>query len=69
MSWNGEERRSGNDRRELERRRTMEYNVETLLIVDGKTWIDPGGRAQRKRIRRASDREWLARRIIEKTRP
>ena len=69
MGWNGVERRSGKDRRIAERRRTMNYGVQTLLIVDGITWIDHESNVRRQRIRRCSDRELLARKIIEKTRP
>ncbi|HKS39131.1 MAG TPA: hypothetical protein VJX74_00850 [Blastocatellia bacterium] len=47
----------------------MRYNVQTLLIVDGVTWIDHEGNERRHHIRRRDDREWLARKIIEKTRP
>ncbi|HKP84545.1 MAG TPA: hypothetical protein VJZ26_00530 [Blastocatellia bacterium] len=67
--WNGEERRSGKDRRIVERRRTMRYNVETLIIVDGITWIDPSDSDRRQHVRRSGDRESLARKIIEKARP
>jgi hypothetical protein len=69
MAWNGEERRKREDRRLSERRRTMRYNVQTLLIVDGVTWVDHEGNERRHHIRRRDDREWLARKIIEKTRP
>ena len=69
MDWNGVERRSGKDRRVVERRRTMNYGVQTLLIVDGITWIDHESNVRRQRIRRRGDRELLARKLIEKTRP
>jgi hypothetical protein len=69
MEWNGAERRSGKDRRIVERRRTMNYGVQTLLIVDGITWIDHESNVRRQHIRRRSDRELLARKVIEKTRP
>jgi len=69
MMWNGQERRSGKDRRKLERRRTSRYDVETLIIVDGITWIDPAGSQRRQHVRRFGDRESLARRITEKARP
>lgn len=69
MAWNGEERRSKKDRRESERRRTMRYNVQTLIIVDGITWIDHEGNERRQTIRRREDREWLAQKVIEKTQP
>jgi hypothetical protein len=69
MGWNGEERRSGKDRRIVERRRTMQYGVRTLVIVDGITWIDHESNARRQHVRRRDDRELLARSIIEKARP
>ena len=65
MSWNGEERRSGNDRRAGERRRTMRYGAENLVIIDGITWIDAEGQERRKLIRRRQDREALVRRLLE----
>ncbi|HJQ25094.1 MAG TPA: hypothetical protein VKA60_14345 [Blastocatellia bacterium] len=65
MSWNGEERRSGNDRRLGERRRTMRYGVENLVIIDGITWIDAEGQERRKLIRRRQDREALVRRLMD----
>ena len=69
MSWDGEERRSGKERRLIERRQTMPYNVKTLLIVDGITWIDPAGSERRQRVRRSCDRESLAQKFLEKARP
>lgn len=69
MAWNGEERRVNQDRRRSERRRTMRYNVQTLIIIDGITWIDHEGNERRQAIRRRDDREWLARKIIEKSQP
>jgi hypothetical protein len=67
MSWNGEERRSGNDRRLGERRRTMPYGVENLIIIDGITWVDAEGQERRQRIRRHQDRQALVRRLLEYT--
>jgi len=60
MVWDGEERRRANERRVVERRRTMRYNVRTLLVVDGITWVDPEEGERRKHIRRKRDREALA---------
>ena len=65
MGWNGEERRSGKDRRIGERRRTMRYGVRNLVIIDGVTWIDAEGQERRQRIRRHQDREALMRRLME----
>ena len=67
MSWNGEERRSGNDRRLSERRRTMRYGVQNLVIIDGITWIDSEGQERRQQIRRRQDREALVRQLLERT--
>ena len=69
MRWNGEERRSGGDRRLGERRRTMRYDVRTLLIVNGITWIDAEGQERRQHIRRRQDREAIARQLLDHTRP
>lgn len=60
MTWRGEERRVGVERRVVERRRTMRYNVRTLLIIDGITWVDPEGGERRRAVRRRADREALA---------
>ena len=57
MNWPEEERRVGQERRLIERRRTMSYNVRTLLIIDGITWIDSDGGERRRRVRRRADRE------------
>jgi hypothetical protein len=64
--WNGIERRvTIVDRRNTERRRSMRYTADTLVIIDGVTWIDNEGTDRRRKIRRREDRERLARRIIE----
>jgi hypothetical protein len=60
MSQSREERRTSRERRVVERRRTMRYNVRTLLIIDGITWIDGEGNERRRAIRRRADREALA---------
>jgi hypothetical protein len=69
MNWNGEERRSGDDRRLRERRRTMRYGAQKLVIIDGITWIDPEGRERRQHIRRRQDREAIVRMLLENARP
>ena len=69
MAWNGEERRAGKDRRLLERRSTTQYRVQTLVIIDGITWIDADGADRRLKIRRREDREELAQRLLEISRP
>jgi hypothetical protein len=64
--WNGIERRvTIIDRRNTERRRSMRYTADTLVIIDGVTWIDNEGTDRRRKIRRREDRERLARRILE----
>ena len=64
--WNGKERRSTVvDRRKTERRRSMRYTADTLVIIDGVTWIDNEGTDRRRKIRRHEDRERLARQILE----
>jgi len=60
MTWREKEKRVGPDRRVVERRRTMRYNVHTLLIIDGITWVDPEGGERRRAVRRRADREALA---------
>jgi hypothetical protein len=65
-AWNGIERRAvGNDRRRTERRRSMRYTADTLVVIDGVTWIDNEGTDRRRKIRRREDRERLARLILE----
>jgi hypothetical protein len=64
-----EEKRSGNERRLAERRRTMRYNVRALLIIDGITWIDSEGGERRQRVRRRADRETLAVKFVQRACP
>ena len=66
--WDGVERRSSPiDRRRTERRRSMRYTADTLVIIEGVTWIDNEGTDRRRKIRRQEDRERLAKRILEDT--
>ena len=65
MAWNGEERRTGQDRRLVERRRTTGYNTHILIIIEGITWIDADGANRRHFIRRREDREKIARKITQ----
>jgi hypothetical protein len=60
MTWPEQERRVCRERRVVERRRTMRYNVRTLLIIDGITWVDPENGERRRQVRRRVDREALA---------
>ena len=69
MIWDGTERRNGADRRVVERRRTMRYNVQNLLVIDGITWVDPKGSDRRQHIRRLEDRVKLADKVIHYARP
>lgn len=69
MTWDGKERRSGQDRRQGERRRTVRYNVANLLIIDGITWIDSEESPRRHFIRRREDREMLAEKILKISQP
>lgn len=69
MTWRGDERRSGTERRVVERRRTMRYNVHTLLIIDSITWIDPENGERRRKVRRHADREVLAVKFVQQACP
>ena len=69
MAWNGDQRRSGKDRRLNERRQTTRYGVRTLVVIDGITWIDLDGADRRLTIRRREDRETVAGRIVRISRP
>jgi len=69
MSFRQRERRVGNERRIVERRRTMRYDVHTLVIIDGITWVDPEDGERRRRIRRRADREALATAFIRHANP
>ena len=69
MSRSEKERRVGVERRVVERRRTMRYNVRTLLIIDGITWVDPEGGERRRAVRRRADREALAIAFIRHANP
>lgn len=65
MIWPGKEGRIDRERRVAERRRTMRYNVRNLVIIDGITWIDPGGDERRRSIRRRADRESIAIKFVQ----
>jgi hypothetical protein len=43
----------------------MRYVGETLVVIDGVTWIDHEGTDRRRKIRRREDRERIARSILE----
>ncbi|PYT06647.1 MAG: hypothetical protein DMF60_08910 [Acidobacteria bacterium] len=59
------ERRDRNERRRQERRRSIRYTAETLIVIGGVTWIDNEGTDRRRKVRRKDDRERLARNILE----
>ena len=59
------DRRSQTERRKQERRRSMRYSVDTLIILDAVTWVDNEGSDRRRKIRRRDDREAIAKRILE----
>ena len=61
------ERRDRNERRQQERRRSIRYTAETLIVIGGVTWIDNEGTDRRRKVRRKDDRERLARNILEDT--
>jgi hypothetical protein len=63
--WDGVERRLSEDRRKGERRTSMRTSVYTLVVIDGITWIDNEGIDRRHSLRRSSDRQRLANRIID----
>jgi hypothetical protein len=63
--WNSIERRGKDDRRREERRRSIRYTAETLIVIDGVTWIDNEGTDRRRKVRRREDRERIAKRILE----
>ena len=59
------ERRSKRERRRNERRRSISYTAETLIVIGGVTWIDNEGTDRRRKVRRKDDRERIARLILE----
>ena len=64
-SWDGVERRAGIERRKEERRRSMRYAVDTLIVIEGVTWIDTEGTERRRKVRRMEDREQIAKKILD----
>ena len=64
--WDGVERRAKSvDRRTTERRRSLRYTADTVIVIEGITWIDNEGTDRRRKIRRQQDRERLAKRILD----
>lgn len=64
-SGHGVDRRSNRDRREQERRRSVRYTADTLIVIAGVTWIDNEGTDRRRKVRRKEDRERIANRILD----
>ena len=62
---NGVERRRKTDRRREERRRSIRYTADTLIVIDGVTWIDNEGTDRRRKVRRREDRERIAKQILD----
>jgi hypothetical protein len=58
------ERRDNNERRAQERRGSIRYTAETLIVIRGVTWIDNEGTDRRRKIRRKDDREQIAGKIL-----
>ena len=59
------ERRTKRERRKQERRRSIRYTAETLVVIAGVTWIDNEGTDRRRKVRRKEDRERIARKILD----
>jgi len=57
-------KRTNQERRKQERRRSVRYTAETLVVIGGITWIDNEGTDRRRKVRRRQDREEIARRIL-----
>ena len=66
-SWKAVERREKRERRQQERRRSIRYTADTLVVVAGITWIDNEGTDRRRKVRRRADRERIARKILDDT--
>jgi hypothetical protein len=43
----------------------MRYTADTLIVIDGVTWIDNEGTDRRRKVRRRDDREKIAKRILD----
>lgn len=64
-SWDGKNRRKEKDRRKGERRRSVRYTANTLIVIDEITWLDSESTDRRHKIRRREDREEIAKKILE----
>jgi len=63
------ERRNNTERRKQERRHSLSYTAETLIVIQGVTWIDNEGTDRRRKIRRKEDREGIARKMLDDALP
>jgi len=61
----GVERRNNSERRKQERRRSIRFTADTLIVIDGVTWIDNEGTDRRRKVRRREDRERIAKKILD----
>jgi hypothetical protein len=59
------ERRSPRERRREERRKSTRYAADTLIVLDGITWVDSEGTDRRRKVRRGEDRQRIAKRILD----
>jgi hypothetical protein len=58
-------RRSPRERRKEERRKSTRYTADTLIVLDGVTWIDNEGTDRRRKVRRGEDRQRIAKKILD----
>ena len=59
------DRRSPRERRREERRKSTRYTADTLIVLEGVTWIDNEGTDRRRKVRRREDRQRIAKKILD----
>ena len=59
------DRRSPRERRKEERRKSTRYSADTLIVLDGVTWVDSEGTDRRRKVRRREDRQRIAKKILD----
>jgi hypothetical protein len=64
-SYDNIDRRNYQERRKSERRRSMRYTADTLIVLEGVTWVDNEGTDRRRKVRRREDRERIAKKILD----
>ena len=64
-SSDGTDRRSPRERRREERRKSTRYSADTLIVLEGVTWIDNEGTDRRRKVRRREDRQRIAKKILD----